>query len=408
MFDPDKWQEIFSTIRKNRLRTILTGFSVAWGIFMLIILLGSGNGLLNGVQKMFTDAKNSVWIGGGMTSMPYKGLQPGRFIRFTNEDYDMVVRDVAGAENVSARLHIWAASPVNYKNEYGQFDLKAVHPAHKVIEDVKMIEGRFINDLDIEKKRKVAAIGRLAYEALFKGEPAVGKYVKINGISFRVIGIFEDVWDQEMRRLYLPISVIQMIFTGRDDIGQLTFTTGDASVEVSRLMVETVRQKLAERHNFDVEDQRAIWVNNNQENYKEITDLFDGINLFVFIIGILTIVAGIAGVSNIMIVVVKERTMEIGVRKALGATPWSIVSLVMQEAVFITAFAGYFGLILGVALLEGVAKYVPPSDFFDNPEVDIGIAVKATLVLIIAGALAGLFPAIRAARIRPIEALREE
>lgn len=410
VFDIDKWQEIFETIRKNKLRTFLTGFSVSWGIFMLIILLGSGTGLQNGVEEQFAgDAINSIWIGGGMTSMPYNGLKPGRFIQFDNSDYELIRKEIKNVENVSGRLDFWTSSPVNYKNEYGQFDLKAVHPDHRKVENVKITEGRFINDLDIEKCRKTAVIGRLAKDALFKGEDPVGKYVKINGISFVIVGVFEDARDQEMMRVYLPISVIQKIFTGRDDIGVLTMTTSngvssDKSIEIA----DEVKMKLAEKHKFSPDDQRALWINNNAENYQEFQNLFNGIRLFIWIIGIGTIIAGIVGVSNIMLVVVKDRTREIGIRKAIGAPPHSAISLVMQESVLITAFSGYFGLVLGVVVLELADRFMPPNEFFARPEVNLNVAVSATLLLIISGALAGFFPAMRAAKIRPIEALREE
>ncbi len=409
MIDIDKLQEIFDTIKKNKLRTFLTGFSVAWGIFMLILLLGSGNGLHNGVKQEFEiDAINSIWFGGGRTTVPYKGLKPGRYIQFRNDDYEMIIRSIKGVDNVSGRLNVWNASAVNYKDQWGQFDLKAVHPAHRNIEKVQMIEGRFINELDITHFRKVAVIGKLVKDALFKGEDPIGKYIKINTISFRVVGSFEDVMDVEMRRVYLPISIIQKIFTGQDRVGLLTLTTGDANVKESQAIADNIREKIAEKHRFDVEDQSAMWLNNNVENYQEVVDIFTGIRIFIWIIGLGTIIAGIVGVSNIMMVVVKERTKEIGIRKALGATPWDTTSLILQEATMITAFAGYLGLITGVFLLELVAKNIPENEFILNPEVNIKVAVLATLVLIVSGVIAGLFPALRASAIKPIDALKEE
>lgn len=397
-------------MRKNKLRTFLTGFSVAWGIFMLIILLGGGTGLQNGVEDQFSgDAINSIWIGGGRTSIPYKGLQPDRFIMLTNEDYDMIRNEVKHVENVSGRLQVWSSSPVNYRNEYGQYDLKSVHPAHKNVENVKMTDGRFINDLDIEKYRKVAVIGRLVKEGLFKGEDPMGKYIRINGISFRVVGVFEDARDEEMRRVYLPISVIQKIFYGRDDIGQLTLTTSDGvSTEESYAITDEIKRKLANRHSFAFEDQRAIWIHNNAQYYGEVMGLFAGIRFVIFIVGIGTIIAGVVGVSNIMLVVVKDRTREIGVRKALGAKPWSIVSMLLQESVFITAFSGYFGMVAGIFVIEIAKKLIPENEFFVNPGVNISIAVFAAFVLVFSGAVAGLFPAVRASRIQPVEALRDE
>jgi len=409
MFDIDKWQEILSTIKKNKLRTFLTGFSVSWGIFMLILLLGSGNGLQNGVKDEFSgDAVNSIWIGGGQTSLAYNGLQPGRNIMFDNADFDAVGANIKNIENLSARLGVWSSSPINYKNEYGTFDLKAVHPNHKAIEAVNMIDGRFINDIDIDNFRKVAVIGIEAKNALFKDENPIGKYVIINGINFKVVGIFSDKRDRENRRLYLPISVIQRIFTGREDVGIITMTSKSNDIEQSREIEANLRNLFSKRKTFSKDDERAIWVSNNLEEFKDFMDLFKAINIFIWVIGVFTIIAGVVGVSNIMLVVVNERTKEIGIRKAIGATPWATISLIIQESIIITAVSGYIGLVLGVVVMEFVANNMPDSQFFKNPGVDISTAIYATIVLVIAGVVASYSPARKAARIRPIEALRHE
>jgi len=410
MFDLDKWQEILSTIKKNKLRTFLTGFSVSWGIFMLIILLGSGNGLQNGVTSQFEqDATNSIWIYRGQTSMPYKGLKPGRQVIFTNDDYEATKRDIPGAENVSSRFNIWWQKQLSYGNEYATYDIITVHPATQELENVTMIEGRFLNDIDIEKRRKVVAISKVVQKALFKNEKEslVGKYIKINNIPFLVVGIFEDGNERDNDRVYIPITTAQRIFTGGREVHNLAFTTGSATVEESLEMADKVRDEFSKRHNFDKEDQRAIFINNNVENFKQFQNLFAGINLFVWIIGIGTIIAGIVGVSNIMIILVKERTKEIGVRKAIGATPQSIVGLVLFESILITSFAGYVGLVLGVGVLELISPHLK-SDFFMHPSADFRIAISATILLIFSGALAGFIPARKAAAIKPIEALRDE
>ncbi|MCK4663126.1 MAG: ABC transporter permease [Bacteroidales bacterium] len=407
MFDIDIWQEILSTIRKNKLRTFLTGFSVAWGIFMLVVLLGSGKGLENGVTVQFeADATNSIWIYRGQTSMAYKGLQPGRRIRFTNEDYDITKRDVKGIEHISSRLSIWQESTISYKKNYGTYRIISVHPETKNLEATKIIEGRFLNSIDINEYRKVAAISKLVKEALFKDESAIGKYIKVSGISFKVAGVFDD-HERDMRRIYIPISTAQRIFTGDNKVHNIAFTTGNATVKESNEMVDKIRSLYASRHKYNIEDKRAIYINNNVENFQQFQSLFAGIRLFIWIIGIGTIIAGIVGVSNIMIIVVKERTKEIGIRKAIGATPASIIGLVLFESILITTFAGYIGLVIGVGLLEAISPYVQ-SDFFTNPEADFRIAVSATILLIISGALAGFIPAKRAAKIKPIEALRDE
>ncbi|MBI9068640.1 MAG: ABC transporter permease [Salinivirgaceae bacterium] len=408
MFDKDKWLEIFSTLRKNKMRTILTSFSVAWGIFILIILLGSGNGLQNGITNQFQrDATNSMWIYRGQTSMPFRGLKPGRRIKFTNEDYDIVKRDIPEVEAISSRLNIWRQRNLSYKSEYGDYDITSVHKGTKVLENVDILEGRFISDLDVQKSRKVTCISPVVQEALFKKEKPIGKYLKINNVPFLVVGIYEDGNDRDNQRVYIPISTGQKVFTGTNEIQNIAITIPPEMMKESRRVEQDLRSNFAKRHTFSEEDSRAIYINNNLEEFQKFQSLFAGIKMFVWIIGIGTIISGIVGVSNIMIIVVKERTKEIGVRKALGATPRSIIGLVMLESIFITSLAGYFGLVSGVGLLELLAPHLH-NDFFSNPSVDISIAIGATLLLIISGTLAGLIPARRAASIKPIEALREE
>ena len=409
MFDIDKWQEIYSTIRKNRLRTFLTGFSVAWGIFMLIILLGSGYGLENGVKSEFEgDAENTLWVNQGITSKSYKGYKPGRFIRFTNQDYEHT-RDIRDVEYLSGRFTIWENNTLSYGNEYGSFDIFCAHPAYGKVENLEMTRGRFLNETDINDFRKVTALGRLVDEALFKGEDPIGKYIRVAGIPFKVVGVFDDPGgDRDLSRIYIPISTAQMVFNRGNRFTNLSMTVGDAPVERSQEMVEEIRKDFAQRHHFDPEDQRAIFIWNNVENYNRFMRLFSNIRLFIWVIGIGTIIAGIVGVSNIMMIVVKERTKEIGIRKSMGATPGSIVSLIMQESILITAFAGYVGLVAGVGMLELVAEMMPATDYFANPEVNISVALGATLLLIISGAIAGFVPSRKASSVKPVVALRDE
>lgn len=411
IFDWDKWQEIFETMKKNRLRTFLTGFSVAWGIFMLIILLGSGYGLENGVKKAFEgDAANTLWINPGQTSTAYKGMKTGRNIQFTNEDYDLIKQDIPYIDRISGRLNVWRDNTISYNKEYGNFDIIACHPGYGYYETLDITEGRFINDDDINDFRKVVVIGVPVKDALFKGEDPIGKYVQVSGVPFKVTGVFKDAGgDRDMQRVYVPLSTAQRVFNFGNKIFTIGVVTQDISVEESRAMADEVRQTLAQKHKFDPEDQRAVFVWNNLEEYKKLMSLFASIRLFIWIIGIGTIIAGVVGVSNIMMIVVKERTQEIGIRKALGATPWSVVSLILLESVLITSFAGYIGLVMGVGLLELIAPVFENSDtFFKNPEVDILTALGATAVMIVSGMLAGFVPARKAAAIQPIEALRYE
>lgn len=410
MFIIDRWIEIISVIRRNKLRTFLTGFSVTWGIFMLIILLGSGHGLENGVHDQFkSSAVNTLWVWGGETSKAYKGYKPGREIGFKNEDYDDIVNNIDGVEHLSGRLFIWGNSTITYKTEYGNFNLQCVHPDYGIIEKVVLIDGRFINNIDMEKNRKVASIGLAVKEALFKQEGAIGKHISIRGIPFKVVGVFndDDGRQDNNKAVYIPISTAQKALVGQDRMNTLAVTVASNEVSDSKRMSDEIRDNFSKRHIFDVEDKNAMFIWNAVEEFKQFQDLFAAIRMFIWVIGIGTIVAGIVGVSNIMMISVKERTREIGIRKSLGATPWSIINMVMQEAILITGVAGYIGLVLGIGLLELVSPYVQ-SEFFRNPEANIGVALSAMVVLIVAGTLAGYFPARRAAAIRPVEALKDE
>jgi len=410
VFDLDKWQEILASIRQNKLRTVLTGFSVAWGILMLVVLLGSGVGLGNGVEYQFRDdAMNSIWVRSGQTSLPYKGLQPGRQVRFTNTDHDEVKSKIDGVEHITSRFFPRGQLRVAYGKETSSFDIRSVHPGHQHLEKTIITQGRYLNDFDIEQRRKVMVIGEAVKSQLFGRNRAMGEYVKINGIPFRVVGIFTDeggIGEQE--KIYLPISTAQRIFNGADRVSMFMFTTGEADLAESDEMAEAVTAMLAQRHRFDPEDERAVDVTNINRFFQRFVNLMSGIRIFIWIVGLGTILAGVVGVSNIMMIVVKERTQEIGVRKALGATPGSIVGLILLEAIFITAVAGYLGLVGGVGLLELGGALLPESEYFVDPHVDLRVALSATVLLVVAGSLAGLVPAWRAAQVQPVEALKDE
>jgi putative ABC transport system permease protein len=412
MFDIDKWQEIFSTIEKNKLRTFLTGFSVAWGIFILIILMGSGKGFENGVRDQFgSDAVNSIWIWNGQTSMDFGGIQAGRRTQFTMKDYEDTKKlNNDRIEHISGRFNIWNNPTVTYKNEYCTPSIINVHSDNKYVEQNKILEGRFIDDLDIKEHTKVTVIDTVVRNALFKNKKeTLGSYIKVNGISFKVVGVFKCLSEYDNNKVYLPISTAQIVYNKENILDGLAFTTKDITLQESQKLVEDLRAQFAKRHKFNKDDHRAINVNNNFEGYSQVMTLFKGIRIFIWIIGIGTIISGIVGVSNIMIIVVKERTKEIGIRKAIGASPASVVGLILFESVLITSFAGYIGLMAGVGLLELLRPYFTTSqNFFMNPEADIYIAIDATILLVVCGAVAGLFPSIRAARIRPIDALRDE
>ena len=410
MFDIDTWQEIFSTIRDNKLRTCLTGFSVAWGMFMLVVLLGSGTGLANGIEYQFRDdATNSLWVHPGETSIPYKGLEPGRKVQLTNADYHDLKNNLSGVQHISGRYYLRGQVTVTYHGETGSFSIRAVNPDHKWIENTTMVRGRFINPFDIERYRKVAVIGKKVIPLLFKNLDPMGRYIEINKVPFQVVGIFTDAGGEgEDERIYLPISTAQRTFGGGNQINQLMLTIRDANIEKSESMEQSIRHDFSGRHHFAEDDDRAVFIRNTFEHFARVMEMIGGIREFIWLVGIGTILAGIVGVSNIMMIVVKERTREIGVRKALGATPWSVVGLVLQESVSLTAVSGYLGLVAGVAVLALASKVLPPNEIFLHPAVDFSLALTALAILVFAGTAAGLVPAVRAARIRPVEALRDE
>lgn len=346
-------------------------------------------------------------MGGGQTSKAYKGYNAGRRIELTNEDLEMLANKYKEIEHLSARYYV-NAGPISYRNNYGDFDVLAIHTGHQVAEALKLISGRLLNEYDMKEYRKVGVIGTSMRDQLFKDEDPIGKYIKLNGISFKVVGVFGDIHDGETERVYIPITLAQKTFITKNRVQSMTFIAGDASEAEAEAMVAEIREMYSKKYNFDPDDQRAMWDWNAIKSFQEMSMVFKAINIFVLVIGIFTVIAGIVGVSNIMLIVVKERTKEIGVRKALGAKPMSIIMLILQESIFITGIAGYIGLFLGVVLLEGISKVMPATEFFRNPGVDFKLAISATLLIVLAGALAGYIPARKAANIRPVVALRDE
>lgn len=408
MFDTDKWQEIFGTIRKNKLRTILTAFSVAWGIFILIILMAAGEGLRNGAQMQFgNDAANSIWIDAGQTSIAYGGYKPGRDIQLTNSDFYYVKNNVPGIDRTTAVYRGWETKILSYKNEHAGFTVRSCAPDHSILERAKIVSGRFINELDFNEYRKVCVIGVPVLEALFRKEDPLNKFIDVAGTKYKVVGVFKDAGRGDNERIYVPLLTAQRINNGKDRVNTIWASTGTVSIDQSEKMAAQIRNSIAKKYHFDPKDMNALGVYNNNVEYARIMNMLTGIKIFVFVIGLLTLVAGIVGVSNIMMIVVKERTKEIGVRKAIGATPFSIISLIIQESVFITSVAGYTGLMLGIGVVELMKALGLEGDFFKNPDVDLNVALGAVALIVISGALAGFFPALKAAKVEPIVALRE-
>ena len=415
MFDLERWQEIFETIGKNKLRTFLTGLSVASGIFILVILLGIGEGMRNGISSEFeNDAANILFIFTGSTSKEYKGLNPGRQITMKNEDYNNTVAlNEDKLEYKSSVYRIWGGI-VNYKKESGSYRVEGIYPDYQFLENATMASGRFINHNDNVSFEKVVVLGNKVKSDLFKnGEDPLGKYVQIKDINFKVIGVYTDPGgEREETRVFIPISTSQRVFGGGNNINFMSFTlekeeSFEAALLASEKFSEDLEAYLKEKHTVAPDDERAIRINNSLENAKRFYDLMDMIKFFFWGVGICTIIAGIVGVSNIMLIIVKERTKEIGIRKALGAEPLSIIGMILHESIFVTTIAGFIGLIFGLALLEFVGPLIE-TDYIANPSVNFNVALTTVFILVLAGAIAGFFPAWRAARIKPIIALRDE
>lgn len=414
MLNIERWQEIFETLNKNRLRTFLTGLSVASGIFILVILLGFSSGIQKGVKSQFEqDATNRISVWTGVTTKGYKGLNPGRFIQMKNEDFSEISRKYEdNLEYKTAIYSIWGGV-VTYQNQTGNYRIEGAYPDQQFIENETMTSGRYISNDDQAEARKVAVIGNQVKNDLFKDEDAVGKSIDIFGINFLVVGVYTDPGgNREENRVFIPLSTVQKAFNGGDRVRSLAYTVKmsdnfDEAVALSKSLSENIEQDIRTKHFVSPDDRSAVRVWNTLEEAKKIYSLLATIRGVFWFVGIGTIIAGIVGVSNIMLIVVKERTKEIGIRKAIGALPSSIVGMILQEAIFITAIAGFSGLFLGVGLLELVSPMVD-SDFIKFPQVDFNTAITTVILLIVAGALAGFIPARRAANIKPIEALRDE
>ena len=408
MFDYDKWQEIFESIKRHKLRTALTAFGVFWGIFMLVLLLGAGQGLSNGIQYQFSDeAVNSIWLNPGRTSMPYNGIQKGKLIRFDNSDFDFIKDHYDDVDNITGRFFLSGDKTATYKNTTLSFTVQCVHPDYKEVENIIITEGRFLNDDDLEEFKKVCVIGRIVKEKLFEDENPIGKEIVVDDITYTVVGEFYDTGGEwMMKNILVPISTAQKVYSGSDRLHRIVFTANGLDIPQMAALQAQVVSDFSKRKNFDPKDRRAFRAYNNAEDFKEFQSMMTAINGIIWLVGIFSIIAGVIGVSNIMLIIVKDRTKEIGIRKAMGATPFSIVSMILQESILITGLAGYMGMACGVGLMA-LAKDVT-TEFWRNPEVHLGVALAATLVLVIAGALAGLLPALQAARINPVLAMKSD
>jgi len=414
MFDLDRWQEIYSTLRKNKLRTIMTAFGVFWGIFMLVVMLGAGRGLENGITAGMGDfATNSAFMWTQTTTIPYKGFPKGRWFTFTNEDIKALRDNVPEIDMLAPRIQRGGV-PVIYGLNTGAYSVQGDYPDFNHIDPVEILEGRFINDIDINAARKVAVVGKKVIADLFRyDEDPIGKYIRIQGVYFQIVGVFASKhsggWGENQEQcITLPFTSMQKVF----NIGNRVYffaMTSKPKVSVSQTLEKAKAMMLA-RHSCSPDDKEAIGTNDVEEEFKKISLLFSGIKALVWLVSISTLLAGIIGISNIMLQVVKERTREIGIQRAIGARPRIIISSIMLEAIVLTAIAGYLGLVCGVGVVEIVNYAFPPSPntMFANPEVHFATAITSLGILIVSGALAGLIPAYRAIKVKPIDALRYE
>lgn len=419
MFDRDLWHEIYITLMRNKMRTILTAFGVGWGIFMLVIMLGAGSGLENGVKNdMGNFATNSLYVWTQSTSIPYKGMPAGRYVQLTNEDTEALIKDVPEIEHIAPRVQLggWrGGNNVTRGSKTGAFSVNGDYPAIQSINPLIISAGRFLNNNDLAEQRKIAVIGTRVRDILFTAEETViGSNIEISGVHFKVVGIFstdksgEDA-ERETQSIYIPFTTFQKAFNNPNvDWYAMTAKPGIAPEEVE----EKVKVILAARHKVAPEDKRAFGSYNSGEDMKGLNNTFLGIAFITWFVGLCTLIAGAIGVSNIMLVIVKERTKEIGIRRAIGAPPRLIITQIILEATILTIFAGYLGLVVAVGILEGVSFGLQSAgadlQYFKNPEVDFNTAMIALSVLTIAGILAGLIPAYRAVRVKPVDALRSE
>lgn len=409
MFNRDRWQEIFETIRKNKLRTFLSGFTVALGIFIFIILFGFGNGLKNTFREFFlNDATNTLFLFAGKTSKPYKGFKSDRRIEFDNSDLSDIKENFAFfLEYLSPRISRGAS--VRYKNEFDNYTTRGVGPAHQFAEKTIIMKGRYVNELDIKNKSKHAVIGRLVAQDLFKQEDPIGKFIDVGNSVFKVVGVFQDDGgDNEERFIYIPYTTRQSLEKGNDKIDQIIVAFRPELGHAGALGFEKeLRKFLKDKKSIAPSDPNGLFIRNVADDLKRNQQFSNVLQLIVTFVGLGTLIAGIIGISNIMVFVVKERTKELGIRKALGATPRSVIQMILQESIFITTISGYVGMALGVLILNNIG--VTLEDYFiKNPYIDMSTALFSTLILIIFGGIAGYVPAKRAASIKPIVALRDE
>ncbi len=419
MIDLDQWREIASTMRRNLLRTVLTAVGVFWGVLMLMVMVGFGNGLEAGVQKdMAGVATNSFYVWGMRTSLPWDGLAPGKWVELEITDADVCAAAIPEIEVVAPRVFVGGRGGgllVRRREKNGPFSIAGDVPAYQRLASLSMLRGRFLNELDVARERKVAVIGQNVVAGLFDPkEDPVGQTIEVRGVELLVVGVFTspatgDRADRIANTIHVPLTTVRKTLRPSPTVNSLAVLVREG--EDAELAMQALTAKLRALHRVAPNDKQAIGSWNAEEEYRKIRGLFVGIRGLVGFVGVITLLAGIVGVSNIMMISVKERTREIGVRRAIGARPSAIVSQIVKEAMALTFVAGTLGLVTGVLLLEGAARLmvgVEGLDRFGEPRAELGVAVVSTIVLVLGGAIAGLIPALTALRVRPVVALRDE
>lgn len=419
MIDRDLWQEVFHVLKKNKTRTFITGFGVFWGIFMLVVMLGAGKGLKNGVFYGIGDlALNSLYIWTKNTTIPYEGFDRGRWWNFTNEDTKALIDNIPEIEIVAPRANAWGGDvSISRDNRSDSFRIIGDTPEYLKIEPQDIVEGRFINKKDLQNRRKVIVIGKRVREILYEpDEDPLGTFLKIRGVYFKVIGVFKsrrgpnNGAENQNKTIFMPFSTLQLTNNMGNYVGYYSMLAKPGIP--ARKVEEKIKKLLAKRHKVSPEDDQAFGTDNVEEEIREVNNLFTGIAALSWFVGTLTLFAGVIGTSNIMLVIVRERTKEIGIQRALGATPFRIIRQIVTESIFLNTAAGYLGLLISAGLVELVGfllrKFEIKALYFHNPEVDLKVAVLALVILVLSGAVAGLLPARRAVSIKPIDALRSE
>lgn len=414
----DGWREALLHLGARPLRSALTAFSVAWGVFMLIVLLAAGDGLEGAMRWNYRDdAINSIWLSAGRTSRPHEGRGIGRPIQLDDDDVDMV-EALPESGHVTGRFIPPSDTRIAHGARSATFDIRATHPDHRHLENTTVAAGRFLSDRDLAERRKVAVIGRSVAQFLFEGEDPftapLGAVIRVGGIAFTVVGVFTDVGgEREEQLVYLPITTAKAAFGGGERVDRLMFTVGPPDIDRSSLAaadraVAQVTQSLAAHHGFDPRDRAALRVRDRIHAYADVQAVFDWLQRFTWIVGLGTVLAAMVGVGNTLLISVKERTRELGLRKALGARRSDLVGMVLQEAFVLTSLAGWAGLLAGLGLLELVRQLVPASDFLRDPDVELGSVLWAVGAIVVAGVGAGLVPAWQAAAVPPVVALQDE